>query len=128
MVAESLFVGREREIEWLDGFLAQALAGHGRVVLVAGEPGAGKTSLLREFARRAQDLNDQLLVATGDCNSQIGDRDAYLPFREILGLLLGDVEGKLAQGAITANGASRLKQGLVRIAEVCLEVGPMATM
>ncbi|MSQ23860.1 MAG: tetratricopeptide repeat protein [Chloroflexi bacterium] len=128
MVPEGLFVGRQREMERLDGFLAQVLAGHGRVALVAGEPGAGKTSLLREFARRAQGVNDQLLVATGDCNAQVGDGDAYLPFREILSLLLGDVEGKLAQGAITATGASRLRQGLGRIAEVCLEIAPMATM
>jgi DNA-binding SARP family transcriptional activator len=50
MVASSLppapFVARERELARLEQSLARALAGQGRVVLVAGEAGTGKTALL----------------------------------------------------------------------------------
>jgi len=35
----------------------------------------------------------------GECNAQTGIGDPYLPFREVLGLLTGDVEARLARGA-----------------------------
>ena len=74
-----------------------------------GEAGAGKTALITEFARRAQDARGDLVVAIGNCNAQTGIGDPYLPFREILGQLTGDVDAKLAQGATTAENASRLR-------------------
>src|SRR5262252_8289433 len=48
-------VGRDRELATFARLLAGAQRGHGGVVLVAGEPGIGKTRLLLEFARRARD-------------------------------------------------------------------------
>ena len=49
------FVGRERELEKLHGFLRRTLDGEGSVCFVTGEAGAGKTAHIMEFARRAQD-------------------------------------------------------------------------
>ena len=49
---EAVFVGRERELRVLDGRLERALAGTGSLVMVAGDPGIGKTRLLHEFRRR----------------------------------------------------------------------------
>ena len=46
------FVGREGELRLLDDRLAQARSGQGQVVLLVGEPGIGKSRLLREFRRR----------------------------------------------------------------------------
>jgi tetratricopeptide (TPR) repeat protein len=51
--AWACFVGRDRELEELEAALAGARAGHGTFVLVAGEPGIGKTSLVSELAERA---------------------------------------------------------------------------
>ncbi|HEV7651076.1 MAG TPA: BTAD domain-containing putative transcriptional regulator [Actinophytocola sp.] len=45
-----VFVGREAALRQLTEALAAAGAGRGRVVTVSGEPGIGKTSLLRRFA------------------------------------------------------------------------------
>ncbi len=50
------FVGRELEIDLLDEALVRARAGHGGLVLVAGEPGIGKTRLADEVGGRARAL------------------------------------------------------------------------
>ncbi|MFB7513126.1 BREX system ATP-binding domain-containing protein [Streptomyces sp. NPDC056144] len=50
---QDAFVGREAALRQLTEALAAAEAGHGQVVTVTGEPGAGKTSLLRRFAERS---------------------------------------------------------------------------
>ncbi len=49
--------------------LDAALAGEGQVVFVTGGAGRGKTALMEEFARRAQDAHPDLLVAIGNCNA-----------------------------------------------------------
>ena len=48
----SAFVARERELDVLREAWRDARAGSRRLVLVAGEPGIGKTRLTTEFARR----------------------------------------------------------------------------
>ena len=47
------FVGRAGELAALTADLDAAVGGHGGVVLVAGEPGIGKTRLVEELAARA---------------------------------------------------------------------------
>ncbi|MGI5127662.1 ATP-binding protein [Pseudonocardia sp. CA-107938] len=48
------FVGRDAELATLRALLADARAGRGRLVLVAGEPGIGKTRLAAELGRLAE--------------------------------------------------------------------------
>src|SRR5262245_28473095 len=50
------FVGRERELAQLEAALHDACAGQGRLVLVSGEPGIGKTRLTSELARVAAEV------------------------------------------------------------------------
>jgi DNA-binding CsgD family transcriptional regulator len=50
------FIGRTRERERLDAVLAQARDGHSAVLVLRGEPGIGKTALLRYAARQASGL------------------------------------------------------------------------
>ncbi len=123
-MTEQAFVARERELSQLQTFLDRALAGQGQVCFVIGEAGSGKTTLVAEFARRAQEAHADLLVAIGICNAQTGIGDPYLPFREALGLLIGDVETKLAQKAITQENASRLRAALIRSTQVLIQAGP----
>jgi DNA-binding SARP family transcriptional activator len=124
LVSPSSFVGRERELASLDGFLDLALAGQGRVVFVTGEAGSGKTVLLGEFTRRAMAAHSDLVVAAGRCNAQSGIGDPYLPFREILQLLTGDVEHQRAGGAITGQHARRLWSLLPDVVRALVDDGP----
>jgi len=46
---------------------------------------------ISEFVRRAQERHPDLLAALGTCNAQTGIGDPYRPFREVLGLVTGDL-------------------------------------
>ena len=131
-VETPLFVARERELAQLNAFLDQALAGQGRVVWVTGEVGAGKTALLQEFVRRVQAApagpsgmpGQAPLTAGGSSNAYTGIGDPYLPFREILGLLTGDVEARWAAGAMTREQARSLWNTFPRTVQILVESGP----
>ncbi|MFN2129448.1 MAG: BTAD domain-containing putative transcriptional regulator [Anaerolineae bacterium] len=122
--APPLFVGRERELSRLDLFLNEALAGTGRMVLITGEPGQGKTALLGEFARRAMRAHPDLLVAWGDCNAYSGAGDPYLPFRDVMGMLTGDLEARWLAGMIGYDHARRLWNALPLVIAALLASGP----
>jgi DNA-binding SARP family transcriptional activator len=123
-VERPLFVARERELGQLEGHLEAALSGHGKVVFVTGDAGSGKTALIQEFARRAEAAYPDLVIAGGQGNAHTGVGDPYLPFREILGLLSGDVEARWAAGAMTREQARRLWHTLPLTAQALVEVGP----
>jgi len=124
MAERQIFVARERELAQLEGFLNRALSGQGQVCFVIGEAGSGKTALVTEFARRAQEQHRDLIVAVGQGDAQTGVGDPYLPFREVLSQLTGDVEAKLAQGVITQENAGRLRKLLRFSGEALVELGP----
>jgi DNA-binding SARP family transcriptional activator/predicted ATPase len=119
-----IFVARERELSQLDRFLDLALTGQGRVVFVTGEAGSGKTALVQEFTQRIQEAHANLVVASGNCNAYTGIGDPYLPFREILELLAGDVEARWAAGAATREHARRLWNTLPLTAQALVSAGP----
>jgi tetratricopeptide (TPR) repeat protein len=119
-----IFVSREKELRQLDDKLGLMIEGQGQVCFVTGEAGFGKSSLTAEFARRAQGRNDELLVVIGDCNAQTGIGDPYLPFREVLAMLAGDVDDRVAQGMTTEENAGRLKNFLRVSKRVIVDVGP----
>lgn len=117
------FVARDDELTQLERRLELALAGRGHVFFIAGEAGSGKTALAHEFAHRAQNAIGDLIVATGNCNAHTGLGDPYLPFREMLSLLTGEIETKLAQGTITEENALRLWSLLPHSFQALLEFG-----
>ncbi|MBI3325755.1 MAG: ATP-binding protein, partial [Nitrospinae bacterium] len=53
-LAGDVFVGREREMDELRAGLEDALAGRGRLIMLVGEPGIGKTRTANELATYAQ--------------------------------------------------------------------------
>lgn len=50
LLALLVFVGREVELDALRSGLDAAFSGHGRVVLLVGEPGIGKSRLAEDYA------------------------------------------------------------------------------
>jgi tetratricopeptide (TPR) repeat protein len=93
-------------------------------VVVKGEAGSGKTALIQEFTRRAQEEQSDMIVASGKCNAQTGIGDPYLPFIEIFSLLTGDVEAKWAAGVMTREDALRLWTLIPFSAQAVLDKGP----
>jgi DNA-binding SARP family transcriptional activator/predicted ATPase len=123
-VERPVFVARERELAQMDQHLQAAIAGHGKVVFVTGEAGAGKTAIIQEFARRAQESHPDLVIAVGYSNAHTGLGDPFLPFREILGLLTGDVEAQWAAGAMSREQATSLWSTFPLAAQALLDTGP----
>jgi predicted ATPase/predicted Ser/Thr protein kinase len=119
-----LFVARVEELAKLSEFLQSALRGNGRVAFVTGEAGSGKTALVGEFVRHAQEAHAELIVAGANCNAHTGVGDPYLPFREALGLLTGDVEARWEAGAISSDHAARLWHALPSTVRALVESGP----
>ncbi len=119
-----VFVVRDRELDRLTRLLDRVLAGESQIVFVVGEAGQGKTALLGEFARRAQHSNASVLVASGSCNAYSGVGDPYLPFRDILDMLCGNVEAKWTAGMLTRDHARRLWTALPHTLQAVIDEGP----
>src|SRR5215471_2697240 len=77
----TLFVGREDERRELAAALSAALRGSGRLILLTGEAGIGKTRLAEELAREARTQGAD--VVWGRCWEGVG-APAYWPWVQIL--------------------------------------------
>lgn len=80
---DSPLVARSEELAQLLAALDQVAGGGGKVVLLAGEPGVGKTRLAQEVTLSAR--NRCWLLATGRCY-QAQQSVAYYPFLEALSI------------------------------------------
>ena len=74
------FVGRGQELQALSATWQSALTGGMRAVLIAGEPGVGKTRLAGEWSRQAYEQD--AVVLYGRCDEDLGA--PYQPFAEAL--------------------------------------------
>jgi len=66
----AVFVGRQQEIAALNSPLDDAMSGRGRLVMMAGEPGIGKTSIAQKIASRARSMG--ALIFWGWCYEREG--------------------------------------------------------
>jgi DNA-binding SARP family transcriptional activator len=79
--ARGVFVGRDSELDALAGGLNDALAGRGRLFLLVGEPGIGKSRLADELIRRTRERGAHVLI--GRC-WEAGGAPAYWPWVQSL--------------------------------------------
>jgi DNA-binding CsgD family transcriptional regulator len=72
--ADPIIIGRSSELDRVTGVLEEVPHGPGRLVLIEGEAGIGKTAFLQEVLRRAEARGFQVFTAG------VGELDRDLPF------------------------------------------------
>ena len=107
------FVGRDRELAVLSQTLEDALAGRGRVILLAGEPGIGKSRLAAELAARARGRGAKVLV--GRC-WEAGGAPAYWPWVQSLRAYVREAQLDALRAELGA-GAADLAQIVPEVRE-----------
>jgi DNA-binding SARP family transcriptional activator len=110
-------VGRQDELAALDQAVDRAVAGQGRIVLVSGEPGIGKTRLVEEVARRAAPR--AVTVAWGRCVE--GEMPAFWPWTQLVRSLADELEPSTVRAALVT-GAADIAQVVPEVKEL---VGPI---
>lgn len=94
------FVGRLEERQRLERLWEEVAHGRRQVVLLSGEPGAGKTRLAAELARTAHESGAAVLL--GRCDEEIGV--PYEPFLEALRPYLESCPAEDVEPALQAYG------------------------
>ncbi|MBV1851731.1 ATP-binding protein [Catellatospora tritici] len=137
-MAAPVFVGRASEVERLDTLARDAAAGHGAAVVLAGEPGIGKTTLLDHAAATcarlgmrvlrgvAEDLEQLMPFATmAACLNLRAEADDPAVGR-VLRLLRG--EGALAESAAAANHQLAVTEAMLDLVDTWCARGPVAVI
>jgi class 3 adenylate cyclase/tetratricopeptide (TPR) repeat protein len=112
--AAAPLVGRDRELTELEASLEEALSGRGRVGLLAGEPGIGKSRLADEFAARARDRGARVLW--GRC-WEAGGAPAYWPWVQSIRSYVRETEPERLRVELGA-GAATIAQMLPELRAV----------
>jgi tetratricopeptide (TPR) repeat protein len=101
---ERAFVGRERELAQIEAGLDDAAAGRGKLLMLAGEPGIGKTSVADRAAAAATERG--FTVLWGRC-WEAGGAPAYWPWLDIVAELARAVDDTTL-ARVLGEGASLL--------------------
>ena len=94
------FVGRGPESDQLDQILDEAIGGDGRIVMVVGEPGIGKTRLIQALASRA--VARGAVAEWGRCRD-IQGAPPYWPWTQAIRALIDDRGSDFTAGLPPAN-------------------------
>jgi tetratricopeptide (TPR) repeat protein len=113
-----MLVGRSRELEELTAGAEAAVRGSGSLWLVAGEPGIGKSRLLEECTRVAEEKD--LAVHWGRC-WEAGGAPAYWPWVQVLRSVFDRGDGN---ELVAVPGAASLLQILPELAALLPEAAP----
>jgi DNA-binding winged helix-turn-helix (wHTH) protein/tetratricopeptide (TPR) repeat protein len=110
--------GRTLELARLHDCLARARSGVRQIVFVTGEPGIGKTSLVKAFLQGLGHRGD-VLLASGQCIEPYGTGEPYLPILEAMSRLCRPPGGARVVDVLTRHAPSWVAQmpGLLATAE-----------
>jgi predicted ATPase len=120
-------VGREREMAQLTGLIKEVARGHGSSVLIEGEPGIGKSALVRAAVAEAPEAGCQVFWGAGD---ELGQALPLLPFLDGLRVrepsanprqntIVRLLRGEVAADRGTDVPATLAEQLLALVAEQC---------
>ncbi len=79
-------VGRQREVERLEGWFQRAASGQRQIGFISGEVGIGKTTVVKLFSSRLA-ARSGVRVGHGQCVEHYSEGEPYLPWLEALGRL-----------------------------------------
>ena len=122
--ARRAFVGRERELGQLVAGLDGAFAGHGRLVLLAGEPGIGKSRLADALIERARARGAGVLIGR---SWEAGGAPAYWPWIQALRAYLRDAGAEELRRQLGV-GASDLAPLLPELRELFVDLPEPAAL
>ncbi|MGW8144743.1 MAG: protein kinase domain-containing protein [Anaerolineales bacterium] len=88
-IVRGRMVGRERELSQARQLWQNAKSGEGQLLLISGEPGIGKTRLMREIATQAEVSGGQVYI--GECQAE--GNAPYAPFAQITRRALRENKG-----------------------------------
>ena len=122
-------IGRDSELAMLAGLIRKLAGGQGGSVLIEGEPGIGKSALVRAALAGAEDAGGQVFWGAGD---ELGQALPLLPLLEGLRVrepsansrrntILRLLRGELTADRGTDMSAALAEQLLALIAEQCAE-------
>ncbi len=114
------FVGRAAELAAIRGALGGPDGGPGAVVLVAGEPGIGKTRLVREALTAAADRG--WAVAWGRCD-EVDVAPPFGPWIQVIRALLAHPDTGVVRAAV-APSAAEIGQLVPEVKELVGELAP----
>ena len=118
---EGGFVGRVGELTTLEAGLEAARAGRGRLFLLSGEPGIGKTRMAAQFAGRARQQSDRVLW--GRCWDGPG-APAYWPWVQAIRSLFRTTDLDTLE-ALMGPGASDIAQMFPELHALFPELPPL---
>jgi hypothetical protein len=98
VVAGPLIVGRQREVEVLEGWFRRATSGDRQLVFLSGDAGVGKTTVLELWLARLA-AGSTVWIGRGQCTEHYGEVEPYLPLLEALGRLAHGPSSSGAQSA-----------------------------
>ncbi len=110
---KQLFVGRTKEMDRLASILEEVIAGEGRMVMLVGEPGIGKTRTAVEFAKLAEDQDIEVLW--GRCYEGEG-APLYWPWVQVIREYLDNHEPDEVREHMKS-GAAAIAEMVPRVAE-----------
>src|SRR5215471_9550039 len=119
-----VLVGRDGELGELLAGLDDAACGSGRLFLLAGDPGIGKSRLAYEAAARARDRGFK--VAWGRC-WEAGGAPVYWPWVQSLRACVRSLDGEELRSYL-GTGAPFVAQIVAEVAESLPDVGPPPPM
>lgn len=87
-------VGMEQNLKALEGYLEALERGESKIVFLSGEPGIGKTTLVKAFEQHYLRPKQEIHVLHGQCVEGYGTREPYYPVLEAMAQLLRGPESE----------------------------------
>ena len=115
------FVGRERELGELRRALDEAKSGRGRLFLISGEPGIGKTRLADELAAEA--VSREMRVVWGRC-WEGGGAPAYWPWIQVIRGRLNSADLAERRSVLESEHASSMVETVAQIVPELHAIAP----